>query len=299
MCNIGENNYRIYHDESKVNGYWHGMLLVPEKSRSRLLRLLQKSRKINNYNAPLGIKNNKRKNPRFECAKSWLTIAVCAMQTKLGQEPPIIQYNKNEYEKLKELLAIKFILFREYDNHKRMLLLNKYAEKVETTFRMGLKGGLNFLATDNRPINIIKIHFDGFEHYHRHIDKDRIVKRIYNLKSCCSIIDNDNLIDDRSSNHIREDSQNYDDCQLLQLTDILIGSMRTLLGHKTQDIHNELAFSAKLPLEAYKRGYTGFRNSRWFGSFCMSQCKIINGQWQFSELEILQDCKNKQLELLI
>ena len=178
-----------------------------------------------------------------------------------------------------------------------MLLLNKYAEKVETTFRMGLKGGLNFLATEDVPIIVTKIHFDGYEHYQRHIDKKRIIERLDNLKSCCSIIDNDNLIDDRTSNHTKDNSQDYDDCQLLQLTDILIGGMRTLLGHHTQNIHKDLAFSAKLPLDAYKRGYAGFRNSRWFGSFCMSQCKIVNGQWQFSELEIMPNTKNEQLEL--
>ena len=173
-----------------------------------------------------------------------------------------------------------------------MILLNNYAEKVETTFRIGLKGGLNFLASEKSPINIIKIHFDGYEHYNRHIiDKSRIVDHLYNLKSRCSIEDN-------SSNHTKEDSQSYDDCQLLQLTDILIGGMRTILEYKTQDIHKELAFSAKLPLDANERGYHGFKNSRWFNSFCMSQCKTENGKWQFSEIEILPDIKKEQLTLL-
>ena len=53
MCINTEDNYRIYHDESKIDGYWHGMLLVPENTRSHLLNLLKEGRNANDYNAPL------------------------------------------------------------------------------------------------------------------------------------------------------------------------------------------------------------------------------------------------------
>ena len=33
--------YELYHDESKENGYWHGMLLVPVTKKSELVALLE------------------------------------------------------------------------------------------------------------------------------------------------------------------------------------------------------------------------------------------------------------------
>ncbi len=32
--------FELYHDESKVAGYWHGILLVPEAEKARLVGLL-------------------------------------------------------------------------------------------------------------------------------------------------------------------------------------------------------------------------------------------------------------------
>lgn len=295
--------YRLYHDESKQSGYWHGMLLVPEDSSNRLVQLLQHVRDNTGHDAPLGIKNVAiPRGKLFRCAQAWVLLGVGLMRTKAGRKPYQIHLGETKlgrtvFCKLDETLGLKFILFHEKDNHQKMKFLNRYANKVETTFRMGLKGGLNFMSSDEHPIHITKIHFDGNEHHGQGIDNARIIGRLTGLRSSCSVINGDDVIDDRSSNHNRDDSQNYDDCQILQLTDLLVGSFRTFLGECTRDVHKHLCHATRLPIEAFSRGFAGFRNSRWYGSFCMSQCELLNGEWSFSTLELIKDIKGEQLGL--
>ena len=296
-------DYRLYHDESKIAGYWHGMLLVPETSRNELLDFLARARGNANYPFPLAIKKVKRSSgPVYRCAQSWILIAVGLMRTKLGQQTYPIHFAEMKegrpvYDTLNKSLGLKFILFREKQGHQDMQLLNTYAQRVETTFRIGLKGGLHFLSSDEKPIHIIKMHFDGNEHHRGGIDKERIIGRLAGLRSSCSVLNSDDAIDDRCSDHNRSDSQDYKDCQLLQLTDLLVGSFRTFLGECTRDVHRTLAYAARLPIEAFARPYQGFRNSRWFGSFCMSQCEVLNGMWSYSTLEITETTDSRQLLL--
>ena len=137
------------------------------------------------------------------------------------------------------------------------------------------------------------MHFDGYEHYARHIDKSRIVGRLHGLRKYCSISERDDLIDDRSSDHRKINAQDYDDCQLLQLTDLLIGSFRTVLGEKTRDIHSKLAYPIKQMVVRYRKGYARMRNSRWFDSFCMSQCHLDDGSWKFETIEYVGSLDEK------
>lgn len=295
--------YRLYHDESKRSGYWHGMLLVPEISRYRLLTILQEVRSNTRCADPLGIKRIRRASGRlFCCAQSWVLLGVGFMRTKTGTTPYHVHFGKRKRGRLilhtlQENLGLKFILFREKGDHRDMRLLDRYADKVETTFRIGLKGGLHFLSSEDQPIHITHMHFDGNEHHRRGVDPDRIVGRLTGLKNSCSVIEADDLIDDRSSNHNRHDCQHYDDCQLLQLTDLLVGSFRTFLGECTRDVHRQLCHAARLPIEAFSRGPAGFKNSRWFSSFCMSQCEIVKGRWVFSTLEPINEDSASQPEI--
>ena len=100
-----------------------------------------------------------------------------------------------------------------------------------------------------------------------------------------------------SSDHSKVDADEYGDCQLLQLTDILIGACRSFLGFSTQPIHMNVAHPVKHPIEAYMRGLQGYSNSRWYPSFWMSQCKIGDQQWEFSTLEkrVVQSAQQAEL----
>jgi hypothetical protein len=294
--------YELYHDESKEYGYWHGILLVPVESKPLLLRLLSKARQNVNYVYPLGIKKVKKRGKIYSAAESWVQIGVAALVSSPKGLPIPISLAKRvkgkpQYELFKELIGAKFIAFREKDSLSKMSDRLDYGGKIETTFRMGLKGGLHFLGSEDAPIAIKKMHFDGYEHQNRHIDAVRIVERLYGLRSYCSISDSNDLIDDRPSDHTRHDSQSYDDCQLLQLTDLLIGCFRSILGHSTRPIHKALAYPVESIVKRYFQGYARMQNSRWRNSFCISQCYLNADGWNFEIIEYKQEDNEQQLTL--
>lgn len=173
-----------------------------------------------------------------------------------------------------------------------------HAKKIELTFAMGLKGGMHFLGNEEDSIEIKHIHFDGHEHYRRNISREHILRRLQGLRSYCSIQDSHNLIDDRRSDHRKPNSQDYVDCQFLQLTDLLIGAFRTSLGFGTNNSHRVLSMPAKALVSRYRLGVARMKNSRWNKSFCISACRIDNGAWKFDQVESIQSNDGYQPMLL-
>jgi len=295
-------DFELYHDESLVDGFWHGMFLVPTERKHQLVDLLDRVRSNTRYTYPIGIKSVSNNNRIFDTAFAWLTIGVASLGTQakggaipiyLGKDARLIP----TYDLFRDRIGAKFILFRERDSHRQMIGHRDHASRVETTFRMGFKGGMHFLGSEEEPISINKLHFDGHEHLLRHVDKNRIIDRIQGLRSYCTIGNHQNIINDRSSDHRKIDSQDYNDCQLLQLTDLLIGSFRSCLGYYTQDIHRELAYPVKSLVLRYKKGYARMRNSRWKNSFCMSECYLQRKNWHFGTIEFEENDSTKQIPL--
>ena len=194
--------YELYHDESLIDGYWHGMLLVPVLKKQEYLGLLKVARLNTGYTQKLGIKNVKKKGKIYGCASAWIQIANISLRSiSKGKEDVWLGKRKNGrkiYQEI-DLTGMKFILFRERDAHNELSNYPDYGSKIETTFRFGLTGGLHFLGSHEDPIEIVKIHFDGHEHIQRHLDRSRIVDRIGSLREYCSISPKNDLVDDLSS----------------------------------------------------------------------------------------------------
>ena len=282
-------DYELYHDESKVDGYWHGILLVPVVKKQTLLQLLSQARQNTSHKEPLGIKGIKRYNRVYDCADSWVQIGVAALMSRIKTQPYPISLGQKHYSLFPVVIGSKFILFRHLDNLEDITGYQDYVSKVETTFRIGLKGGLHMLGNQSESINITRMHFDGYEHYLRHLDRNRIIGRLTGLRDYCSISTAADVIDDRSGNHKKPGCQDYGDCQLLQLTDLLIGSFRTALAPvtETKNIHRKLAQPVKGIIERYQQGFVRMRNSRWRDGFCMSQCYLVSGSWKYQMIEEL------------
>lgn len=282
-------DYELYHDESLEFGYWHGMLLVPTDKKREFYEWLIRARETTGYSVKLGIKKVERPGKIFRCASAWAQISLsCLRSNTKGRVVPVCL---GRDKKGKPSLAfvnssgMKFILLREREAHHDLTGYPDYGSKVETTFRFGIKGGMHFLGSEENTINVTKIHFDGHQHYRRKVDRDRIVNRLYNLRGYCSVSVRSDLIDDRHSDHEKPGSQEEDDCQFLQLTDILIGCFRTAYGYKTKDIHVELALPVKkLIVDEYTKGYARMSNSRWRNSFMLSQCYLEDGKWKFEPI---------------
>jgi hypothetical protein len=296
-------NYTLYHDESKYDGFWHGILLVPNEKKSRFLELINTVRYNTKYFSEIGIKNVKEKKSRaIECAAGLIEVGVAGLisQSKGKRHPIDLKKQikgKKEYDLIIPDIGAKFILFREKDNKTRIDYYPDYGSIIETTFRFGLKGGVHYLGNVNNDINITKMHFDGHKHYGREIDKDRIIGRLYGLRDYFKIEDDPNIIDDRPSNHKKHDCQNYVDCQFLQLTDLLIGAFRSNLGSATKPLHKKIGYPTKQLIDRYFEGYYRMKNSRWADSFCFSQCQLTENGWIFEEIKIEDNNKEKQLHL--
>ena len=295
-------DFELYHDESKEDGYWHGILLVPVSEKDNLLDYLCGVRKNAGYDYPIGIKKVRKPGKIFTCAEAWVQIGVLSLMSLHKGPPPGVFLGRRvrrrkQYTQFRDIVGCKLIVFREVDNHAKMSDCLDYAGRVETTFRIGLKGGLHYLGSEEHPIHIERMHFDGYKHYHRHVDCDRIVNRLKGLRQYCSITDRPDLIDDRTSDHTRAGCQEYGDCQLLQLTDLLVGSFRTVLMGPTREVHTQLARPVKQIIDRYRRGYARMQNSRWRDSFCMSQCYLESGQWRFETMRCQPDASRLQMSL--
>jgi len=305
--------YDVYHDESKEAGYWHGILLVPRKRRDQLLEYLQVFRKEENYYATLNFKGLRKKGRRFGCTRMWTELGSVALMQKLRQEETICSARRtySEHEgreatkykeivKINEAFKVRFILFRERDSHSTMNphWFSDHAAKVETTFRIGLKGGLHFLFNESEQAVIKSIHFYGYEHHQRSIDRDRVIGRIEEgLRPYCSI-DKNLVLDTRTGDHSKADSQDYDDCQFLQLTDLMVGAFRTILGEIKNPIQKEVACPVEAIVKRWNKGYTRMKNSRWFGGVCISECYLENGKWNFKNIIARDEIVNKQLSFM-
>lgn len=284
-------NYEIYHDESKKDGYWHGMLLIPTEQKQPFYNLLRQQREYLNYFNHFSFKDIMGPGEKFQLADSWLSLGIGFLRSNINKNNYVVKTcrrigNRSNLENLpNSYIGAKFILFRVADNHQGMTYFKDKVCNIETTARMGLKGGLHFLGNTNEPIHIEKIHFDGHEHYLRSLDENRIIKKIQGLRDYCSF-SKKNLIDQRSSNIKKENSQSEIDCEFLILTDLLIGAFRVALGSKGNKYMRTLARHAESILEKFLDGYARMQNSRWANSFFLSECYLELNQWLFNELAL-------------
>lgn len=297
-------DYEIYHDETKVKGFWHGILFVPTNTKITLCDLLQKARFNTKFENFLSLKDvRKGKGNRYNCAKSWASIGTAALmnRTRISYPHHIYlgnhNYKSTEYQLFKDPIKAKLIVFRDRDEFTNMQYAKDSGSKVEMSFRIGLKGGVHFLGRDpDEYIRITKIHFDGYEHIKRHFNYDRIVARLREgLRDYCDISNDINIIDDRPSKYSNNNSRNYEDCELLQLTDILLGSFRSLLSDTTNSHHARIVSFAKPIIQRFRSGYAAMQNSRWKNSFWMSQSYIENGKWKFEPIEISEENQAQQI----
>jgi hypothetical protein len=272
-----------------VAGYWHGILFVPRHSRPRLLDLLAGCRKATNFHHPVSLKRvGKTTGPLYRCVNSWLHVGIAAMiQDLKGKRYPVFTGEQGQspgFSWLSKVIGARFALFRVKDGHESLSGYPDYAAKVETTFRMGLKGALTIFFRSGDEVTIRSLHFDGHEHYHRNVDDHRIFRRMGALPPGVQIPD-DLEIDDRTSDHRDQHSQSPDDCQFIQLADILVGGFRTVLGESKCEAQRVLCEPLRKLSDRWHQGAKRMTNSKWHRGFCISECYLRDGQWQFDSLE--------------
>ena len=296
-------NYHLYHDETKVDGYWHGILLVPEHRKFEMVALLDKVRKNVFYKSEIGIKKVKKGVGKvYGCAQGFLNVGLYALVSNLKGQKYRLDIRGSDkglatYEmEVEDIIGAKFIVYRERDNVTNIDLYPDHCSIVETTKRFAIKGGLHYLGSDEQPIRITRMFFDGHQHHKRHIDKQRLVERMKDLRGYAAIDNHELLIDDRHSNHEKAGAMDYVDCQLIQLTDLLVGAFRTSYGYTENPIQRRLCKNIKTQLvDKVKMGYARMQNSRWHQSIYVGQCYHTDSiGWQFEKIQYKMEAVAEQ-----
>jgi len=218
-----------------------------------------------------------------------VTVGVASLIQRLkGRHHPVYTGRKQrafELGLITEVIGARLIIFRLRDGLESLGVASTKATRFETTFRIGLKGGLNLFAAQGAQICVRSLHFDGHEHLSRHVDLQRIVNLIHPLSAGATIHAQVSL-DDRSSNHTRGGMcQSYEDCQFLQLTDVFVSGFRTVLGEATREAQRLVCEPFAVLAQEWNKGPARMRNSRWHGGICLSEAYLENGQWQFADLK--------------
>jgi len=284
--------YEIWHDEhrgdDKVNEYWHGIFFVPVNKKKEIIKFLKKIRDEHKYDYQQNIKFagslKAGRTKKAGVVKNHLDLFSHLLIVREDKaKTQLFNYNqKQKHEKkpvpfitIKEVFNCKFVLFYVPDNHKSF---NKYsmdyASRVETTFRFGFRGGAHYLFSKQNPIKIVKLYFDGYEHYGRHIDKKRILKG--ELRKYCKV-SNGCGIDDRQIKDRDEDSR-----IMINFVDIILGAWVAKI--KGLDDPNQVLYSLNPIYERLLNNkIVKNQNSRWHKSMAVSKLKIINGEIQFPD----------------
>jgi len=170
-----------------------------------------------------------------------------------------------------------------------------YAAKVETTFKMALKGGVHFMADDSNPVNLTSLHFDGHDHHGREIDEVRVLERLGGLRAYFTLDRNIKSFSD-SSDPRKEPHQSYDACQFLQLSDLLVGACRTWIGGAKNLVQKELSQPIGELIDRWHKGSKRMNNSRWNKGIWISMATLENNRWQFSNYFLKDSLTDKQMK---
>jgi hypothetical protein len=280
-----EQVYNIFYDECKEDGYWHCFLFVPQNKINYLFQLLNKPRvkfKYTNFIHYRKIRKNvKYHTPRCKVILTWIYILnYILQQQKLNS---IIHWGDRDFEKMDNIFGAKLSVFRQKENLKDMFKQMTYREKVEATFRMGLKGGLHFLFSDENPV-IDKVYVDfKREDFRKYFDETNIFHRIKNeTKSNIKYSSNSQVIP------VNKYDYNFD-CPIstiMQFVDVIIGSLRNYIE---QQVEFKARFKVSRILDDLiikdTSNYARMKNSRFFKGFSITDAFIKDGIWEFEQIK--------------
>jgi len=297
--------YYIYHDESQVAGYWHGILFVPKCFNSEVINFLKKIREDCHYNDDqrLNFKGLKNRGNKFRAISMSLQLFVLLLRRSIkphidGSSGNTVYKQRskgsgiccNPFLVLNKLYGVKFMLLKEENAHRKMECYPDFASKIETTFRFALKGGCHFMFDNDSPIGIKKVFFDGHQHYNRHIDKDRIIKNLQSDFRDYCIIDPNFDVDDRQLIDRKDES-----FIMMNFIDNIISTWRCLVS---MTYSNEFQKDeAQTFFSLFKRWQDGeiYMNNkgRWFKCFCLSNCWLKDDEWNFDNFMVKDSAQTK------
>jgi len=285
--------YDIFHDECKEDGFWHCFIFVPREKQKELFNLLQKPRNSLNYYDFIHFKNISRKcksyYPRVRLIKSWCSILLYAIQQQKICADLYLGHNKNKpvYELKKgndDKIGARLVIFREKMNQQDMYESMSGSRKIETTFRMGVKGGTHFLFPD-KEVKIGNIYIDSPKKaFAENFDSQNMLNRFKNESNeNIFFTDDSEIAPFNKKDYKKEDTIS----EFMQLADIAIGGIRT---QKLTMTNFPARYKATYPLKDLLKketeNYVRMTKSRYCRGFALSDAWIENEKWKFEDMHI-------------
>ena len=264
----------IYHDETKntfgKNIWGHGILFVPDRTKLNLMLDLNKAREFTNCYSKLHLTDVSEScsSQKYNCIKRLIELGVEYLKRRHGCKLGIIFFDKGTAN-----LSL-------YAGNKKERLLRF----VETLLRFVLKGCVHYLYDEDWNIIINGIITDG-NPWHRRLDEFRILDILRPELRIYVEIDNNAEITSVHSNHKDSRCSDSESAQLLQLTDLLLGSVvqSCCRNLKLKSKKELIVRPIKDMLDKRKRG-SGFKNSTHYKSFTLSLAKVTNSNWTFEPI---------------
>jgi hypothetical protein len=293
--------YDCFHDECKEDGFWHCFIFVPREKQGELFNLLQIPRKNLNYFNSIHFsdmgRNYKSHNPKARLTESWCSILLYAIQQQKINAYLYLGHKNNRpaYELRKgngDKIGARLIVFREKMGHQDMYDSMNSTKKIETTFRMGLKGGIHFLFFDEE-IEIGNIYIDSPKKtFEENFDSRNMLDR-FKMES------NENIFFRENSEIIPVYKKNYKETdpisEFMQLADITVGGIRTQkLKMKDFPARYKATHPLKDLLEKETENPARMKKSRYDKGFGLNEAWIENEKWQFEKMHINVEQNNQQ-----
>lgn len=278
----------IYHDEIKddrKNPVAHGFLIVPLRSKQALLEDLAHCRaKHGVHTTKINFKNlsGTKWHPSYGCARDWLSCLVDGMAKK----PYMRRANGKSYAGLlgirfsalfmKSLSALSDDYWIWADNAERNI------RKFETLLRIGLKGGLSYLSSPQKPVVVSRFVTDAGA-FHRPLDERRVIRRLqYELDPYIDL-GKIHKIESVASYHRNPGCKDADAAHLLQLCDLMLGAVSFTCLKSNHEQKLKVTRRVRELLDKRRRG-PGFRNSSHYKTFSITLADINGGAWKFAPL---------------
>ncbi|ADR37422.1 hypothetical protein Ocepr_1970 [Oceanithermus profundus DSM 14977] len=193
----------------------------------------------------------------------------------------------------------------------------KKIQYFETLMRMAIKGVLHYGYSDLEQVypkievTILGLILDGDEHLKRPIDQDRVIERLRGeLRPGLAISPDFEIraVDSDPKTHT-PGTRDYDDCELLQVADLLLGAVRFVadgsyhglcppetaapklfakLGSRAEKmawVYLSICELLKKKAARLRKSPKAWKHSGHYRSFTISRAELDGEKWQFWEVE--------------
>lgn len=279
--------YEIYYDEIKEDGYWHGIFFLPTGSSRNLIKYLEEAESDYPFNCRLHFANCGKNDPedsmRTLLTESYISIGCASLQSQKFEEYPV-KAKVGRHLKLIAPICAKFAVYRVSPEVMRACNENRNLI-ITQTLKSALKGAIHYLFPTEEDIMINKIFFEGAEL--QGVDDKKIMatlqKQVHNnIKKLP-----DNFVTQSSNHNNLSWNQEKKDSCILQLCDSMVGATRfCVVSNSSDHIRNKISKPIKGILGYADESLIRMRQSRYFRGFSLSEAGVDGDDWEFTNLKV-------------